>query len=117
MSYFLKSSVVIIGISSYSEAKELYLCCFTTGGVVAINQVAGAPPLHTLDFEQEREKIRQEYEARISQLTMQYTTEQQNSIQLQEELKNTREAYEQQLADLNDAAMLQVNCCTNVIVT
>jgi len=78
------------------------------GGVAAINQVAEAPLLNTVDLEQEREKIRQEYEARISQLTMQYTEEQQNSIQLQEELKKTREAYEQQLANLNDTAMSQV---------
>ena len=79
----------------------------------SVNQVAGAPPLKSIDFEQEREKIRQEYEARISQLTMQYTAEQQNSVQLQEELKKTREAYEQQLADLNDASRSQVQYIVN----
>ena len=88
--------------------KNILLLCCIIGGVPATNQVVVAPPLNTLDLEQEREKIRQEYEARISQLTVQYTEEQRNSFQLQEQLKKTREAYEQQLADLNDTAMSQV---------
>ena len=72
-------------------------------GGVAQSQVAvlATPTSQMLDFDQERERIRQEYEAKLSQLTMQYTAEQQMSAQLQDELKKTREAYEQQLAALN----------------
>lgn len=68
------------------------------------NQVAvsATPTGQVLDFDQERERIRLEYEARLAQLTMQYTAEQQTSAQLQDELKKTREAYEQQLAALNN---------------
>lgn len=67
------------------------------------NQVAvsATPTGQMLDLDQEREKIHQEYEAKLSQLTMQYTAEQQTSAQLQDELKKTRETYEQQLAALN----------------
>ena len=64
--------------------------------------VSATPTGQMLDLEQEREKIRLEYEAKLSQLTMQYTAEQQTSAQLQDELKKTRETYEQQLASLND---------------
>lgn len=64
--------------------------------------VSTTPTGQMLDLEQEREKIRLEYEAKLSQLTMQYTAEQQTSAQLQDELKKTRETYEQQLAALND---------------
>ena len=64
--------------------------------------VSASPTGETLDLEQEREKIRQEYEAKLSQLTLQYTAEQHTSAQLQDELKKTRETYEQQLAALND---------------
>ena len=63
--------------------------------------VSATPAGVMLDLDQERERIRREYEAKLSQLTMQYTAEQQNSAQLQDELKKTREAYEQQLAALN----------------
>lgn len=70
---------------------------------MAVNQVSmsAMPTGQMLDLDQEREKIRLEYEAKLSQLTMQYTAEQQTSAQLQDELKKTREAYEQQLAALN----------------
>lgn len=70
---------------------------------MAVNQVSmsATPTGQMLDLDQEREKIRLEYEAKLSQLTMQYTAEQQTSAQLQDELKKTREAYEQQLAALN----------------
>ena len=64
--------------------------------------VSATPTSQIADFDQERERIRQEYEAKLSQLTMQYTAEQQTSAQLQDELKKTREAYEQQIAALND---------------
>ena len=64
--------------------------------------MSATPTGQMLDLEQEREKIRQEYEAKLSQLTMQYTAEQQTSAQLQDELKKTRETYEQQMAALNN---------------
>jgi len=63
--------------------------------------VSATPTDQILDLDKEREKIRQEYEAKLAQLTMQYTAEQQTSAQLQDELKKTRENYEQQLAALN----------------
>ena len=70
---------------------------------MASNQaaVSAMPTGQMLDLDKEREKIRQEYEAKLAQLTMQYTAEQQTSSQLQDELKKTREEYEQQLAALN----------------
>ena len=69
---------------------------------MAQRQTAVSPaPTGQLDLDQEREKIRQEYEARLSQLTMQFTAEQQTSAQLQDELKKTRETFELQLAALN----------------
>lgn len=63
--------------------------------------VSATPTGQMLDLDKEREKIHQEYEAKLAQLTMQYTAEQQTSAQLQDELKKTRENYEQQLAALN----------------
>lgn len=63
--------------------------------------VSAMPTGQLMDLDQEREKIRQEYEAKLSQLTMQYTAEQQTSAQLQDELRKTREAYEQQLSALD----------------